>query len=126
MARILVIDDDAEIRNLVAKFLVLDGHEVDTAENGLVGLKMIESNQYDLLITDIVMPEQDGFGVLMELRRISAKVPIIVMTGGTAKLNADNLMLTASLMKADKVLQKPLNFEKLQATVRELLESVKS
>ncbi len=60
MARILVIDDYVEICTLAKKFLILDGHEVDTAENGAVGLKLAGRNKYDLVITDVVMPEQDG------------------------------------------------------------------
>ena len=122
MARILVIEDDDSIRELIEKFMLLDGHEVETAENGLVGLKMIGSRQYDLLITDIVMPEQDGIGVLMELRRTSSELKTIVITGGSLKLQMHDLMLTARLMKADRVLQKPLDFENLSLTVAELLK----
>ena len=122
MARILVIEDDDSIRELIEKFMLLDGHEVETAENGAVGLKMIGSRQYDLLITDIVMPEQDGIGVLMELRKTSSKMKTIVITGGTSKLQVNDLMATARVMKADKVLQKPLDFENLSLTVAELLK----
>ncbi len=122
MARILVIEDDDSIRMLIEKFMLLDGHEVETAENGAVGLKMIGSRQYDLLITDIVMPEQDGIGVLMELRKTSSKMKTIVITGGTSKLQVNDLMATARVMKADKVLQKPLDFENLSLTVAELLK----
>ena len=123
MARILVIEDDDSIRELIEKFMLLDGHEVETAENGAVGLKMIGSRQYDLLITDIVMPEQDGIGVLMELRLKSSKIKTIVITGGSLKLQMHDLMLTARAMKADRVLQKPLDFENLSLTVTELLKS---
>ena len=122
MARILVIEDDDSIRKLIEKFMTIDGHEVETAENGAVGLKMIGSRQYDLLITDIVMPEQDGIGVLMELRAQSSKLKTIVITGGSLKLQVDDLMLTAKAMKADKVLKKPLDFEKLSSVVTELLK----
>jgi len=122
VARILVIEDDDSIRKLIEKFMTIDGHEVETAENGAVGLKMIASRQYDLLITDIVMPEQDGIGVLMELRMRSSKLKTIVITGGSLKLQVDDLMLTARAMKADKVLQKPLDFEKLSQVVAALLK----
>ena len=122
MARILVIEDDDSIRKLIEKFMTIDGHEVETAENGAVGLKMIASRQYDLLITDIVMPEQDGIGVLMELRRTQSKLKTIVITGGSLKLQMHDLMLTARAMKADKVLQKPLDFEKLSQVVAALLK----
>jgi len=122
MARILIIEDDDKVRTLLERFMVLDGHEVETAENGLVGLKMIASKQYDLLITDIVMPEQDGIGVLIELRKKSSKLKTIVITGGTSKLDVQNLMQTAKVLKADRVLTKPLDFENLKLTVAELLK----
>ncbi len=122
MARILVIEDDDSIRNLIEKFMTKDGYEVETAENGAVGIKMIGSRQYDLLITDIVMPEQDGIGVLMELRTRSSKLKTIVITGGSLKLQVDDLMLTARAMKADRVMMKPLDFELLSAHVAELLK----
>ena len=125
MARILVIDDDAEIRTLVKKFLVMDGHEVDKAENGAVGLKMAGLHQYDLVITDVIMPEQDGIGVIMELKQLFPDMRIIVMTGGSAKLSIDHLLTMTKLMKADRSIAKPLDFEKLHATVREVLGAVK-
>ncbi len=124
MARILVIDDDVEICTLTKKFLVLDGHEVDTAEDGAVGLKLTGRNQYDLVITDVVMPEQDGIGVVAELKRLQPHIRIIVMTGGGAKFSISELLNITKFMKADRGLAKPLDFEMLLETVRELLASV--
>ena len=124
MARILVIDDDVEICTLTKKFLVLDGHEVDTAEDGAVGLKLTGRNQYDLVITDVVMPEQDGIGVVAELKRLKPHIRIIVRTGGGAKFSISELLNITKFMKADRGLAKPLDFEMLLETVRELLASV--
>ena len=124
MARILVIDDDVEICTLTKRFLILDGHEVDTAENGAVGLKMAGLNQYDLVITDVIMPEQDGIGVVAELKKLYPHIKIIVMTGGGAKFSISDLLKITRFMKADWGLAKPLDFEKLLETVREVLESV--
>ena len=90
MARILVIDDELHIRTLVKAFLIQDGHEVDLAENGKEGLKLIGLNRYDLLITDIVMPEQDGLGVLMELKGQEPRIRVIVMSGGGERFNIQN------------------------------------
>jgi len=126
MARILVIDDDVEICTLTKRFLLLDGHEVDTAENGAVGLKMAGRNPYELVITDVVMPEQDGIGVVMELQKLYPHIKIIVMTGGGAKMSISELLKMTKFMKADRGLPKPLDFENLLETVRELLEPVKS
>jgi len=125
MARILVIDDDKDIRTLVEKFLSRDGHEVDLAENGKVGLKLAELNQYDLIITDIVMPEKDGIEVISALNRTFTPARIIAMTGGATKLDIGNLLAMAKALGADRVLSKPLDFIKLQAVAKELLETVK-
>jgi len=122
MARILVIDDEPHIRILVESFLVQDGHEVDLAENGQKGLNLIERNQYDLVITDVVMPEQDGLEVLMGLRGRVPRMRIIVISGGGDLLNIQQLLNMAKLMGADRVLPKPLDFVKLQTAVREVLE----
>ena len=124
MARILVIDDDVEICTLTKRFLLLDGHEVDTAEDGAVGLKLAGRNQYDLVITDVIMPEQDGIGVVAELKKLYPHIRIIVMTGGGAKFSISELLNITKFMKADRGLAKPLDFEMLLETVRELLASV--
>jgi DNA-binding NtrC family response regulator len=121
MARILVIDDNPHIRTLVGKFLAMDGHEVDLAENGAVGLKLAGLRQYDLVITDVIMPEQDGLGVVMELKRLYPLVRVIVMTGGGATFDIDQLLSMTKMMKVDRGLSKPLDFEKLPLVVREVL-----
>jgi DNA-binding response OmpR family regulator len=121
MSRILVIDDDPHIRILIEKFLSDDGHEVDLAENGAVGLKQARLHQYDLVITDVIMPDKDGLDVVMELKRLSPLVRIIVMTGGGAKFDIDTLLHMTKLLKADRGLPKPLDFEKLPLVVREVL-----
>ena len=121
MARILVIDDDPNIRLLVGKFLTMDGHEVDLAENGVVGLKLAGLNQYDLVITDVIMPDKDGLEVVMELKQLCPLVRIIVMTGGGAKFSIQELLNMTKMMKADRGLSKPLDFEMLPLVVREVL-----
>lgn len=124
MSRILVIDDDPNIRAVVKTYLTLGGDDVDTAENGKIGLMLAGLHQYDLVVTDIVMPERDGFEVIMQLRRTSPSVRIIGMSGGVVKLDKADLLNSAKLMGADRVLPKPLDFIELQATVKEVLAMV--
>lgn len=121
MARILVIDDQLHIRNILKEFLKIDKHEVDLAENGKIGLQLAEHNVYDLVITDIVMPERDGLEVIMSLKRLFPHIRIIVMSGGAARLDINNLLKTVKALGANKVLAKPLDFIELQRVVRELL-----
>jgi DNA-binding response OmpR family regulator len=116
MAHILVIDDDKGILSIIVELLTLSGHRVDVAENGRIGLKLAGINRYDLIITDVVMPELDGFDVLMALKESATDV------GGSAKLNADHLLRMAGHMGAVRVLRKPLDFTKLLHTVTEILK----
>src|SRR5262245_39293183 len=68
MAKILVIEDEAELRANIGRFLRAEGYEVLTAENGALGVEMAISRLPDLIVCDIAMPEMDGFGVLFSLR----------------------------------------------------------
>jgi len=122
MSRILVIEDEPHIRILIENLLARDGHEVDLAENGEAGLMLFARHQYDLVITDIVMPEKDGFEVISALNRILPHARVIAITGGAAKLDIRNLLAMAESLGADRVLSKPLDFIKLQAAVKEVLE----
>ena len=121
MSRILVLDDQEHIRNIIKKFLVMDRHEVDVAADGSEGMKLAAGASYDLVITDIVMPEKDGYEVLRELKQLSPGVKIIVMSGGAVKLDVDNLLVTAKFMGADVAIAKPLDFTLLQTAVNKLL-----
>ncbi len=123
MARILIIDDDDEICILVKKVLLLDGHEVDTAEDGSVGLRLARLHKYDLVITDIVMPEQDGLGVIMELKQKSPHIRIIAISGGGGTFNIPEITRIVKMLKVDRAFSKPLDYIELQAAVKELLES---
>jgi len=125
MARILLIDDQEHIRNIIKQILLIDGYEVDTAENGKAGLKMVQLHRYDLVITDIFMPEQDGLEVIMELRQQFPDIKIIVMTGGGAKLDIGHLLKMSKYMGADRLFSKPIDFVTLRAAVKELLAVAK-
>lgn len=85
MARILVIEDEPELRANVARLLKAEGYEVQTADNGVVGVELAVAQPPDLIICDIAMPEMDGFGVLFSLREnvTTAGVPFIFLTAST-------------------------------------------
>ncbi|HKA42454.1 MAG TPA: response regulator, partial [Burkholderiales bacterium] len=85
MAKILVIEDEAELRTNVARLLKAEGFEVLTAENGAVGVDTAVALLPDLIICDISMPEMDGFGVLFSLREnvTTSHIPFIFLTAST-------------------------------------------
>lgn len=122
MAHILLIDDDADVRTILERLLSRRWPLTQTAENGQAGIKLLTSLRYDVVITDIVMPEQDGYEVISEIGRVSPHTKVIAMTGGSTLLGRDQLLEVARAMKADRVFTKPFNFKLLEQAVTELLE----
>ena len=120
MSRILVIDDDASLRQLVAQLLRTSGYEVDEASNGRDGIRLYQQAPFDLVVTDLLMPDKDGLEVLIELRSTSPDVKIITISGSNAYGNSP--LNTSRLLGADRTIQKPFNDEQLLQAVREVLE----
>jgi len=120
MARILLIEDDESVRTLLFLALVHVGHTVVEARNGREGLELFRQGGVDLVITDIVMPEKEGFEVLMKIRKKNPALKIIAISGGGLH-NAAHYLQTAKLLGAAKVLAKPFSNETLMAAVNELL-----
>lgn len=79
MAKLLIVDDEMHIRDLVQKYATFENYESETAENGLEAIEKVKHNEYDLVIMDIMMPELDGFSAVKEVRKIS-QVPVIMLS----------------------------------------------
>ncbi len=106
--RILVVDDEASIRDLLAKTLSLSDYDVDTAPDGRAALERLRLYVYDLLIVDLKMPGIDGLTVIREAKRLKADIPVIVITGfstESAAIEALNLGVTSYLTKPFRVPQ---------------------
>jgi len=86
--RVLVVDDEAGIRELLAKTLALAEYEVDLAPDGRLALDRMRLIPYDLLITDLRMPGVDGLTVIREARRLKADIPVIIVTGYSTEASA--------------------------------------
>jgi len=82
MAQILIIDDEATIRDLLVKILEREGYKTITAADGKEGIRIFRENPADLIITDLIMPEKEGIETIMELRRDFRDVKVIAMSGG--------------------------------------------
>lgn len=80
MTRILITDDEAKIRSLIAKYAAHEGFEVEEAENGMQAVEKCEKNQYDLVIMDIMMPELDGFSAVKEIKKDKPNMPFIMLS----------------------------------------------
>lgn len=123
MARILVIDDEPMVRDTIRQILEEAGFEIVLAKNGLLGEALYTVQPFDLVITDILMPEQEGIETIMNLRRITPDVKIIAVSGGGRIGNFEFLGI-AKKVGANVILPKPFDLDVLISTVRDLLEPV--
>ena len=118
MARILTIDDDDAVRSIVAHALTRDGHSVIQAADGVEGAARLHSHTFDLVITDLIMPNREGIETIIELHRDFPTLPIIAMSGA-AESNSNLRM--AQLLGARSTLQKPFSIQELQDAVTRVL-----
>ncbi|HEY7492027.1 MAG TPA: response regulator [Candidatus Tectomicrobia bacterium] len=122
MARILIIDDDDQIRRMLCQALEQAGYEAVEARDGQEGLEHFRATPIDLIITDILMPGKEGLETIMELRRAVPGIKIIAISGGGQTGNMTFLEV-ARYLGAQRALQKPFELRELLNAVREVLES---
>ena len=127
MARILVIDDHDLVRQSLKSAVERGGHEVVLAVHGGDGLKRFQAEAFDLVITDVLMPEVDGLELVQSLRRLSSTIPIIVMSGGHSvpytggrSIGPDYLKM-ARAFGATTVINKPFSHRHLLSLIAECL-----
>jgi excisionase family DNA binding protein len=105
-ARILVVDDEASIRDLLSKTLALADYDVDTAADASTALGRVRAAEYDLLIADLRMPGMDGLTLIRQVKRIRAELPVIIITGFSTEssaIEAVNLGVAGYLRKPFRV-----------------------
>jgi excisionase family DNA binding protein len=107
-SRVLVVDDESSIRELLQKTLALAEYEVDTAPDGRAALERLRLGNYDLLIADLKMPGMDGLTLIREAKRLKADLPVIIITGFSTEssaIEAVNLGVAGYLTKPFRVPQ---------------------
>lgn len=119
-ATILVVDDDQQVLEVLREMLRLEGHEVDLAENGLEALTALKHRRFDLVITDLIMPEKEGLETIADIRRDFGDVPIIAISGG-GRGGPMNYLETARYIGANRTLNKPFARRELVEMVTDLL-----
>ena len=120
MAFIYYADDEQEIRDVVSSFLISEGHEVTTFENGDLLFKAFQEKECDLVILDIMMPGTDGIGILQQIRGIS-KVPVILLTAKDTDADYYNGLALGS----DDYLTKPFKPIMLSAKINALMRRIR-
>jgi CheY-like chemotaxis protein len=116
MARILVVDDAPLVLESLSNALASRGHTVVVAPNGVVGMRKFTEESFDLVITDIIMPEKEGIQLIMEMRRKTPDIKIIAISGGDRTANVEYLNM-ASKLGADAILAKPVRLAEFYRVV---------
>ena len=116
---ILVIDDDPAIREFISIVLNGLGFEVMQAADAETGLRLFHLTHPQLIITDIILPDKDGFHYIHDIRKVNQDIPIIAMTSNVHG-RAKDYLAQSKRMGANEVMQKPLTIELVKQTVLEL------
>jgi CheY-like chemotaxis protein len=122
MARILIADDDTELRTLVQRTLAAAGHHVQGARDGHEALALLQAGLVDVAIVDIYMPGKDGIETIMDLHRHHPGIKIIAITGSAPPTGRAVLAMAARL-GAHLAMVKPFTVEELHAAVARVLEA---
>jgi DNA-binding NtrC family response regulator len=117
--RVLVVEDDVPIGRMLASILADEGYVVDLASDGLTALGKIEAREYDLILTDLRMPELDGVGLYRELQRRQPELlrRVIVITGTSGHPEYESFLEETNV----PYLEKPFSLQALQSITRRVL-----
>ena len=122
MAGILLVEDDDQLRTMLKELLTRSGYEVSTASDGRRVCDLHQQMRFDLVITDVVMPDIEGLAVIMELRRVDQNVRIIAMSG-ERQGRAEEYLKIAQKLGAQFTLVKPFGNQEFLEAVRLALET---
>lgn len=118
-AKILIVDDEPLIRDALAFKLTKDGYDVDTAEDGEKAIQKIESEEYQIIISDIMMPFISGFELVKILKERGTDAPVLMLTS----LNSETAVLKAFDLGADDFMTKPFSPNELSVRIKKLLKN---
>jgi len=121
MARILIIDDEPQIRSMLKLMLEREGYEVVEAPDGVEGIKVYRQSPADLIITDLIMPNKDGIGMIIDLKKEFPDVNIIAMSGGGLN-KPEGYLKGAKKLGAACTLTKPIDREEMLRAVKDILK----
>ncbi|HET9423885.1 MAG TPA: response regulator [Gemmatimonadaceae bacterium] len=119
--KVLVVDDDTAVRSVIARMIRLDGHSVIEASNGVGGLRALDEQPVDLVVTDVVMPDMEGLEFLRRMRKRPQAPRVIAISGG-GRAPAGNYLELALSLGADGVLAKPVSLEEIRSKIRQVME----
>jgi DNA-binding NtrC family response regulator len=119
IAKILIIEDDDEMRSLLKDFLEEEGYEADSVEKATYAFTKLMTGFFDLIITDIRMPGYSGLEILPELKRLQPGIPIVVITA----FGSEEVYRKALSRGAHAYLEKPIHFNKLKGLIEKIISA---
>jgi CheY-like chemotaxis protein len=120
-AHLLVVDDDPEMRTLIGRMLHREGHVVVEAANGREALKHLDAQAFDLVVSDLFMPDTDGIELVREIPRRRPGTPVLVLSGADDSVFG-GLLAAAKMLGAVEALPKPISAADLRGAVRAALD----
>ena len=114
-AAILVIEDEEDLSNLLSDVLTQEGHEVETAPNGIQGIEVFEKKEFDMVFTDLGMPGMSGWQVAEKVKGINGRVPVALITGWSTELNQAKMKDSC----VDILIHKPFEIKQIINLVQE-------
>lgn len=117
MARILLVDDDPLLLHVLTQILALLGHEVTSAADGRQALARLRCEPFDVILTDVLMPEADGLELIRHAARDHPHLPVIAMSGGSSRVPGAEGLQLARRLGAKAVLAKPFGAPELRETI---------
>ena len=122
MSTILIIDDDEQFNLMMKTALEAKGYEVETASNGRDAKVLYQNKKYDVIITDIIMPDVDGYEVILDLRRMGLGDRTIAVSAG-GRTAADDYLITAKHFDVAATFNKPFELQPFREKIEEIIKS---
>ena len=119
MSRLLIVDDDPNTLASLARAFRMAGHEATVADHAARALELVRTQSFDLIFSDVVMPDKDGITLLEEMRAAGVTTPVVMMSGQATL----DMAVRATKLGAHDFLEKPLSTEKLLLTVETVLQA---
>jgi CheY-like chemotaxis protein len=114
-ARILVVEDEEDVRDILSHILIKGGHEVETANDGIRGIEMFEKKEFDLVFTDLGMPGMSGWQVAEKVKSINKNTSVVLITGWSLELNESE----TEKSKVDFIVNKPFEVKQILKLVQD-------
>ena len=121
MAKILVVDDEEAVVGFMTEILSRDNHVVVSAGTGKEGFEKYLNEDFDLVITDLVMPEQSGIDMIIEMQKITPNIKVIAISGGGGIKGRFDYLPIAKLIGAQKIVKKPFHISEIKEAISSVL-----